>query len=204
MTDYNVILDAEIDPDAPLTSDLAYRFRNNPIAIAEGDADAPAMATGWMNYTGSEALTAIYDFAIDGAIASIETPDFEDGWEYRIFLSDIDTVSGTDIIYLDLYRETTAAYADHIFATDSISSEVTAYYDILMPRRAVLAHFVDIRWTAGTANDVDQVGDLARNGLASVRHSTAQKILKARIIPQSTNLSGGRIFLLRRQVGFTR
>ena len=36
MSDYNVILDTQLDPDAPITSALGYQFRDNPIAIAEG------------------------------------------------------------------------------------------------------------------------------------------------------------------------
>lgn len=41
MTDYIAINDTQLDPDAPLTSSLAYQWRNNPIAMAEGAAGAP-------------------------------------------------------------------------------------------------------------------------------------------------------------------
>lgn len=41
MADYRVISDTEVDPDAPVTSELAYAFRDNPIAIGEGAAGAP-------------------------------------------------------------------------------------------------------------------------------------------------------------------
>jgi len=41
MATYNVIADAALDPDAPLTSEIAYRWRDNPIAIAEADASVP-------------------------------------------------------------------------------------------------------------------------------------------------------------------
>lgn len=41
MTDYRAISDTEIDPDAPVTSELAYALRDNPIAIAEGAGGAP-------------------------------------------------------------------------------------------------------------------------------------------------------------------
>lgn len=41
MTDYIAITDTQVDPDAPLTSQLGYQFRNNPIAIAEGSVGAP-------------------------------------------------------------------------------------------------------------------------------------------------------------------
>lgn len=41
MADWVDIQDSQIDPDAPLTSELAYSWRDNPIAIAEGAVDAP-------------------------------------------------------------------------------------------------------------------------------------------------------------------
>lgn len=43
MTSYITITDAETDPSAPLTSELAKKWRDNPIAIAEGDATAPSL-----------------------------------------------------------------------------------------------------------------------------------------------------------------
>lgn len=41
MTDYTTISDTSVDPDAPLTSQLAYAWRDNPIAISEGANGAP-------------------------------------------------------------------------------------------------------------------------------------------------------------------
>lgn len=41
MADWVAITDSQVDPDAPLTSELAYAWRDNPIAIAEGAVGAP-------------------------------------------------------------------------------------------------------------------------------------------------------------------
>lgn len=41
MADWTSISDAQVDPDAPLTSGLGYAWRDNPIAIAEGASGAP-------------------------------------------------------------------------------------------------------------------------------------------------------------------
>jgi hypothetical protein len=46
MADYTEILDDELVPDAPITSLLGFRFRDNPIAIAEGSADAERIRVG--------------------------------------------------------------------------------------------------------------------------------------------------------------
>lgn len=45
MTDYNAILDSELQPDAPITSNLGFRWRDNPIALGEGSASAPRVAS---------------------------------------------------------------------------------------------------------------------------------------------------------------
>jgi hypothetical protein len=55
MTTYTAILDGEVDSDSPLTDTLMTRWRDNPIAIAEGDATAPRIE--WA------ALGAWYDTA---------------------------------------------------------------------------------------------------------------------------------------------
>lgn len=41
MTSYITITDTETDPEAPLTSELAKKWRDNPIAITEGATGAP-------------------------------------------------------------------------------------------------------------------------------------------------------------------
>ena len=43
MPSYIVINDSEVEPEAPLLSSLGVRFRDNPIAIAQREAGAPAM-----------------------------------------------------------------------------------------------------------------------------------------------------------------
>ncbi len=65
MTSYITITDAETDPSAPLTSELAKKWRDNPIAIAEGSAGAPrvqfAAMDAWFSTAGA---IGTYVFAI--------------------------------------------------------------------------------------------------------------------------------------------
>lgn len=48
MTSYITITDAETDPSAPLTAELAKKWRDNPIAITEGASGAPKIFVGAM------------------------------------------------------------------------------------------------------------------------------------------------------------
>ena len=44
MTDYIAITESETDPGAPATSELAKKWRDNPLAIAEGAVGAPLIS----------------------------------------------------------------------------------------------------------------------------------------------------------------
>lgn len=62
MATYITISDAETDPDAPLTAELAKKWRDNPIAIAEGASGAPknlgrSMDIDAGNLAGTAAIT---------------------------------------------------------------------------------------------------------------------------------------------------
>lgn len=62
MTSYITITDAETDPEAPLTSELAKKWRDNPLAIAEADSTAPAnllptVLLGTLNTTSGTTVT---------------------------------------------------------------------------------------------------------------------------------------------------
>ena len=46
MTAYITITDPQTDPDAPLTSELAKQWRDNPIAMFEGVVGAPRLRLG--------------------------------------------------------------------------------------------------------------------------------------------------------------
>lgn len=49
MTTYTTITDVETDPEAPLTSELAKKWRDNPIAMFEGAAGAPRLYRDALN-----------------------------------------------------------------------------------------------------------------------------------------------------------
>lgn len=90
MTDYTSIADSQIDPKAPVTSELMTALRDNPIAIAEGAAGAPKIAdkviyedtvvSSWVTVTGlgdfSGCFVDLY-FSISAGPESTTDFDFE-------------------------------------------------------------------------------------------------------------------------------
>lgn len=51
MADYIAQPDTAVDPDAPITSDLMYALRDNPIAMFEGAPGAPRLADAALGST---------------------------------------------------------------------------------------------------------------------------------------------------------
>ena len=99
MADYITITDSAIDPDAPLTSELAYAWRDNCVAIAEGAVGAPVTVQGWhgINQTAhgaGDASALIWSHAVDGNLTSIEIDPITAGYEYRVRFENL-TPSGT-------------------------------------------------------------------------------------------------------------
>ena len=88
MADWLNITDTQVDPDAPLTSQLAYGWRDNPIAIAEGAAGAPYVQSSWHPYNGvtvGDGNTGlILDAAVTTGLTTFTTPTFDAGWDYKL------------------------------------------------------------------------------------------------------------------------
>lgn len=207
MTTYITITDPETDPDAPLTSELAKKWRDNAIAIGEGDSTAPVNAACWHPYnkvTASDSNDGkFYDFAIDGLVANRETPTFVDGWEYRIRMVGISHNSGASQDFrLELFRETTAAYGNIgvMVAAAAAATAFNAVIEIPTARLAVHSHYgvASISNNPGSTNNLN----FGAPNFFSQSLVTAQKIGKARISFAAGSIDAGQMFLDKRRVYF--
>lgn len=188
------------DPDTGAFSEDFKGIVENFPAMARGENGSPYVEAGWHPYdgltVGDGADGVIYDFAVDGAISSLETPDFADGYEYLIravgLSGDINSNFG-----VEFWRATTAAWSGRLaFATYAAGDAVTLELEILRPRSVANIMFFRIVTGAGVGGEFSVIPN-ADDRLYS---STAQKIGKARI---STNgapeFDAGKIFLFRRR-----
>ena len=200
MTAWTTLLNALFIPGKPILGSTGAALRDNLAATMEGAAGAPHVQGVWHPYNslavGDSGTGVIYDFAVNGAVSSIISPDFVDGYEYQIIYQGLTPPTGTPVLNLAVYRETSAAYAtaDQIdtFSTSGIDGVIT----LNRPR--------DIKRTFA----YDVIGKVTRgsNGSAAaiatnwgIRHTTAQKILRVQIsTPASIN--AGTITMYRRRV----
>lgn len=189
-------IDTETDPDAPLLSSLGKRWDNNVIAAFEGAFSAPLSAAAWHPYNGTTVGGGndglIYDNAVDGNVGTVETPYFEDGYEYRLLCLEV-SASATGAWRVDLYPVSDASWSAATASVNLTSGvdhgAIITFYE---PRRTDLTHVISggISSSGGT-NRSDLVGSLTTG--------SSQKIRNARIDPSGL-MSGGRIYMHRRKV----
>ena len=194
-------------PGKKILGSTGMALRDNAIAIAEGASGAPITAAGWHPYNrttvGGAETGVIYDFAVDGAQATVTSPDFADGYEYMFIFDRIRSSSATaGAIEISLWRETTGAYAGG-GAISGVSltttQSVSGYAYVMMPRQVSRQHQVHRVILVEAANSVTTGDSIS---ITTTKHTTAQKILRARFALSTGSITGngsdGKIFMYRR------
>lgn len=175
---------------------LYYGAAGVPLRLAKGtDGQALKLVSGlpaWGDPVGAWALVdTIYDFSTDGAVASVETPNFADGFEYRVDFEEMSPAGASpQLMEVELYGETTGAYeavdvnvSRSRGAADTWNGRVHLH-DV---RESLPVHYVDT--LEGTSNSSSDTG---------ITMTATEKVLKARLGWSSSNIDGGKIRLYRR------
>lgn len=198
MTSWTSISNAAVAVGGIPASSTVTALRDNPAALAEGASGAPVMVSGWHPVDkvtiGDGKTGRIYDFATNGVVASVVTPDFEDGYEYRVLALSLSHNSGTSqTLRLEVLYETETVYWTAVTLA-SMSGSATASLDaeILMPRLAKPDHFMRYVARTGTASLDATTAALSQN-------EDAQKILRARLIFSAGSIDAGQVYLFRRR-----
>jgi len=212
MTTWTTIVNAAVNIGGIPASSTVTAFRDNPIAIAEQSSGSPILFSGWQAYdkvsNGDAARGLLWDFAVSGTRTSVETPNFEDGWEYRIIAIGLSASTGGGGGRVDLYGETSASW-DTVSGFGLMGTGDFSSFDVelLLPRLVKNAHFArnsggyyttsTSTWneTTETPTATNCVGPSSTN-----YYTTAQKILKARaVIGITQSLDAGKVYLFRRR-----
>lgn len=202
--DASLVSDTVIAHKKGLTLQLLRGLRDNAIALVKGEANAPVNQAMWHPYDmvtiGDGADGVIFDHSADGTVASITTPDFEDGYEYRFIGRDVDDNDLLDLnaFRIELYQETDAAWgtAQTLYAEQSVGGGSYINFDIVMlaPRLALRWHY--------THGIVHENTEAAVTSITGHFDSTAQKILRARFSYSGASINAGVIRMLRRRAEF--
>jgi hypothetical protein len=196
MTTYTTIPNSDIDADSPVTTTLMQAYRDNVAATAEGSTDAPVLSTGWHPYN-MVTVGDGNDFSVDGAVATITTPDFDDGYEYMLRFVNVGVSATLPTMNCNLYRETDAAYTN---LTVSSGLNAALGYDgllqIYFPRVIGVYHKAD--WVF-PLHDRSVPTSAAATGPFEVLDATVQPILRAQLDLSAGNFDQGNVYMLRRR-----
>lgn len=192
MADWVNIIDSALDPDAPLTSELAYAWRDNPIAIAEGSNGAPYVRGEWHPFNGvsyGDGRGVIYDSSVDGQVSAVVTPTFESGYDYCISLDGVGTTVSDQLLRLSSTRVGGSGFVDPFtIGTGTSGIRVTGFVIIGNPR---VSSYSKIFHGISNASD----GSATRRGYSA---NGGVAYFNSMISWTSTEINAGRIFLYRR------
>lgn len=203
MTTWTNITNAAVAVGGIPSSATVTALRDNPSAVAESSTGAPVVFAGWHpadKVTVGDGKTGlIYDFAVNGTVSTVVTPDFEDGYEYRLVAVDLTSNSASNVrLTLDGFYATDG-YNRMRLSSEGLGTSFIFGFDITIetPRLAKTCHFAN-GWTHRGSNLLLELSD------AAAYVGTAQKLLRARVrftVGSSTSGSivGGKIFMFRRR-----
>ena len=189
-------------PGEPWTSAKALAAFENPTALAEGASGAPVLSTGWHSYNrtnvGDSGTGVYYSFATDGAVATAETPNFENNYEYRLLGVNlgisanatastwvVDALVGGSWVNI----ATTSTASSTVVTSDRIDFDCW----ICSPRRSrpfastVFAGY----WDEGSGSTF--------GGYRTTQRSSSTSITRARVRYIGQNIGRGDLYLLRRR-----
>jgi hypothetical protein len=197
MTTWTSISNAAVAVGGIPASTTVTALRDNPSAIAEAASGAPVVFAGWHPQDkvtiGDGKTGLIYDHAVTGTVSSVVTPDFVDGYEYRIIAHLMESDAGATVrLNLEAFFETDAAYRRLAYTADEFSSNEFGYdAEILMPRIATKTHLVQ-----GIGYADGNVG-LGIDGASY--DATLQKVMRARVRITAGNIIAGKVWMFRRR-----
>jgi hypothetical protein len=192
------LINALFLPGKPILGSTGIALRDNIEAGHRAAAGAPiGINAGWHPYDrtviGGTETGLIYDFGVHGAVSAIDTPDFEDGFEYAILGRGLSFDSGINrTLQVQLYRATGAAWSTAWTSTVTLDGTTVGdlWVEIIAPRVVKTVHPIRYELYASVGG--------GEGGRAVVYNATAQKIGKGRVAPTSGQTDGGQVYLFRR------
>jgi len=216
MTTYTAITDAEIDQDSPITQTLMTKYRDNLLAVITAGPGSPLAPGIWHPYdmavVGDGADGVIWDHAVDGSVAEIESPDFDDYFEYLFVFEAVTTSftrnytgSPTTVSFaISLYKDTDAAYQQIAIVGDTATTVGTAGFDNVEGQVHVKTPFLQ-KTVHATSSDLyvtkEYESDVVDTFSAVIRDATKQSISKVKfgaINATSGSFTGGKVKMYRR------
>lgn len=199
MTTWTSISNAAVAVGGIPASTTVTALRDNPSALAEASTGAPVVFAGWHPVdkvsVGDGKAGLIYDSAVNGTVANVVTPDFIDGYEYRILAIGMQHSNLTETRFkIEAFKQTDAVYRLIRETSQGDDNASFGYHaEFHMPRISSNVHFV---MTMSSVNSTFSGSIDAASGMFD---EPPQKILRARLLFNSGNITDGKIYFFRRR-----
>jgi len=203
MTTWTSISNAAVAVGGIPSSTTVTALRDNPSALAESASGAPVMVSGWHPHDkvsiGDGKTGLIYDFAVNGVQTSVVTPNFVDGYEYRIVAHGLQHNSiSNNGLNISFYLETDARLDQVEQIGDQPSTTLFGFdMEMLLPRIPKVNHIARISaYVGGTVSGTNTIGTY---------DSTVQKVLYVSIRFRTSGgffgagIAAGKVWMFRRR-----
>lgn len=194
------VSDSQIGHKKGITIQQGRALRDNPKAMAQGATDSAVIFAGWHPYNltevGGSETGVIYDGAVDGVTGPVDSPDFEDGFEYAFLFRAIDhnQISGVNL-QVALYREVDAAYFTAQVIATAVPNGANCFGLLRVPFPRLAQEVHPVQWDLPFAENGT---DYSTNGVI-FQDATIQKITRARFTWSAGSFEAGTITMLRRR-----
>lgn len=206
MTNYTTLPNAAVQTGGVPRGSTITALRDNILAGLECDPTAPVNQAAWHPHNklvGNDANNGVfYDFPVNGAVASVETPVFTDGYEYRIRVLEVSPASGSGSLQIELRRQSTGTYAGAAtMITGAVATDIHSG-EIILPtvRRSLRNHFITGYMRASPLAISNSI--VASTPINLVQELTAATLIdRARISwAAAVNFDNGVLILERRRI----
>lgn len=198
MTTYNpsTVSNTAIASGKPLTLQQGRALRDNPIAFREGASGVAYEASAWHPHDGvtigDGATGMIYDQSVHGTVATLETPAWADGYEYRFIYEGLRHNSGSSQSFrVEFYKSADASYASaiNIGGSTSSGSDYNGYSEVYRPR--ILLATVNLVSALNIGADVSFY-------IIPIKLTGSNKFGKARFSYTGGSIALGKIYMQKR------
>jgi hypothetical protein len=200
--DWTDPIEATFDPEKAIRSEQGILLSFNPIALALAKPGAPYIVTDWHPFDGAAVGDGnegvIYDFATDGGVTEIVSPDFAEGWEYAFIF---DALATAGDLTVELFRATSGSYSDAGDLDDgTVATARPICGRVWIPAPQVASNMFQVTCDVnpqriGTSNTTNP----GAVGGVRVFMSTKQVITRVRFA-STIPTTGGRVLMHRRRV----
>jgi hypothetical protein len=170
---------------------------------------SPRSYQGWHPYDSVTPFDGnvgvIFDFSVDGLTSVLETPNFEDGYIYKVVIEEVG-FSVAAAWSLQVYLESSSSYGgalQMLSAGVGTLGEYEGSFEFIAPRIPSLNHQAVFRLAYANNADISHYdgsgGFDAASGTNVFYNGTSQKILKAKLTVASGGMARGKVRLLRKR-----